>query len=281
MKPTDLTRLTVIGTLLVAGCGGTSFTTEDAQGGSSGSGGSGASGGSQATGGSGGSTGGTSGSGTGGSGATGGFGTGGSGGAAGGGGALGGSSGSAGAAGSSGAGGSSGGQSGAGGDAGGGAGGVSGGAGDAGAGGCGPCPFVACLPPVYAFVTPSADAQARPIRDLHVESPNLDVHCTPLGGSPCQWTCMEATYVAPGGDYEMTFSAPGFESQTVTFSVTEPGLCGCCACGCPTGYQGTIELKANDEEPGACCADTATDPTNCGSCGNDCNGAACTNGTCG
>lgn len=203
-------------------------------------------------------TGGTGASSSGGSGGSGGAGgsTGGSGGA---GGSLGGSGGTSG-----GAGGSGGSVPGTGGDAGSGA----------GVGGsCGPCPFVACAPPF--MITGSADHGGL-ITALEAHG-DFEVECYANGVPACQWTCFSLDYRLEGGDYSITLSAPGYEDNTISFSVPEPGPCGCCGCPCSGGYYDAATLAGGDAT--ACCANLDSDPQNCGACGKSCPGG-CIEGKC-
>jgi len=155
----------------------------------------------------------------------------------------------------------------------------------AGAGGCtGICPRVACLPPISINVTGGANIAAL---TGHVENATTgdtlgDLQCYPSGpAGACGWNCQFYQFQIPNGDYTIVLDAPGYESKSVDFTVTQPTNCGCCGCGCGIGYQGSVMLEPDGNDIPECCSTLVVDTANCGTCGNVCqNNQACSNGAC-
>jgi len=125
------------------------------------------------------------------------------------------------------------------------------------------------------MVTVSAD-NGSVITGLEAQG-DFEVECYANGVPSCQWSCQSVDYRLESGDHAITLSAPGFEDNTISFSVPEQGPCGCCGCPCSGGYFGAETLAGGDAT--ACCADLDNDPQNCGECGTSCNGA-CVGGKC-
>jgi hypothetical protein len=91
---------------------------------------------------------------------------------------------------------------------------------------------------------------------------------------------MSTEYQLSNGSHPVTIEAPGYETVVRTVEVDNPTNCGCCGC-CPFSATVAMELEPDGTPVAGCCADTTSDPENCGGCGNHCPaGVACVEGRC-
>jgi len=119
------------------------------------------------------------------------------------------------------------------------------------------------------------------IGSLIVQGSGLNMQCARSG---CQFICnstQSGDFSVSGlgeGDYSLSVSAPGYQPQTVTVHVTKS--CTCCGC-CLSSTPDRVELVPDGSPITGCCADLMTDPSNCGTCGKQCDtGTWCARGTC-